>query len=65
MLASPGLAQVPASAEPGHLSGRFAQPVAPKARSGGVISLPATIAPGSADSIKLTLKAVRIAGNSI
>jgi hemolysin activation/secretion protein len=65
VFSSPAVSQVPASAEPGHLSGRFAQPLAPKAKPGGVISLPATVAPGNADSIKLTLKAVRIAGNSI
>lgn len=65
LLTSPALSQVPSSDEPGKISGRFSQPVAPKARPGGHIELPAVIAPASANAIVLTLNSVEIVGSTV
>jgi hemolysin activation/secretion protein len=60
------VAQVPPSEQPGRERDRFVEPQAPRAQpGGGVISLPSTVAPAGAESIRLTVSRVVIRGATV
>ena len=59
------LAQVPASEEPGHQGQRFVQAATPKAKPGGTISLPGTVAPVGAGAIVLHVDSIQIVGSTV
>jgi hemolysin activation/secretion protein len=57
---------IPPSEQPGRERERFALPEAPRAQpSGGVISLPSTVAPAGADKIALTVNRFVITGATV
>jgi hemolysin activation/secretion protein len=57
---------VPASELPGRERERFVQPRAPLSQPGGrVISLPSTIAPAGAETLKVVVRAVTIEGGTV
>jgi hemolysin activation/secretion protein len=64
----PALAEVvvPASELPGRERERFEQPRAPLSRPGApVVSLPSTVAPEGAETLKVTVRGVRITGATV
>ena len=62
----PAVAQIPASELPGRERDRFVQPQAPRAQpSGTVISLPSTVAPPGAESVKVRVRRVRVTGSTV
>src|SRR6266545_3893156 len=57
---------VPGSALPGRERQQFETPQAPRAQPrGSVIALPSTVAPAGAESIKLTIRGIRITGSTV
>jgi len=57
---------IPPSEQPGRERERFTEPAAPRARpSGGMISLPSTVAPAGAEKTTLTIRSVRVTGSTI
>jgi hemolysin activation/secretion protein len=57
---------VPGSAQPGRERQQVETPRAPLAQPrGGVIALPSTVAPAGAESVKLTIRAIRITGSTV
>jgi hemolysin activation/secretion protein len=57
---------IPPDAQPGRERERFVDPQAPRARPGGeTISLPSTVAPAGAESIKLTISRVVVTGSTV
>src|SRR5512138_3375612 len=57
---------VPPSELPGRERQRFVEPTAPRAQvSGDSISLPSTVAPAGAESIRLTVSRVVVSGASV
>ena len=67
LLPATAVAQViPPSDLPGRERQRFEQPQAPRAQAGGpVITLPSTVAPAGAESIRLTISRVVIRGATV
>jgi hemolysin activation/secretion protein len=67
LLASlPAAAQIPASELPGRERDRFVEPQAPLSQPGAtVISLPSTVAPPGAESIKVVVRRVRVVGSTV
>ncbi len=62
----PAAAQIPASELPGRERERFVQPRAPLSQPGGAaISLPSTVAPPGAESLKVIVRGVEIVGGTI
>ena len=56
---------IPPSAAPGRERERFVDPPAPRAQPGGTISLPSTVAPPGAESIRLTVRRVVVTGATV
>jgi hemolysin activation/secretion protein len=56
---------IPPSEQPGRERERFREPTAPRAQPGGTISLPSTVAPAGAESIRLTVSRVVITGATV
>jgi hemolysin activation/secretion protein len=56
---------IPPSAAPGRERERFIEPQAPRAQPGGTISLPSTVAPSGAETLRLTIRRVVVTGASV
>src|SRR5205807_3200437 len=57
---------IPPGAQPGRERERFVEPPAPRAQPGGAtITLPSTVAPAGAESIKLTVSRVIVTGATV